>query len=63
MLNLLPNDCSNTLAPVPLCFLDASAYQLSPLPEGESLDALVHCSLVDTITLYWGSESDAGLVI
>jgi len=62
MLNLLPKDCPNTLTPVPLCILDPSLYQLSPLTEGGYLGAMVH-SLVDVITLYLGSESDAGLII
>jgi hypothetical protein len=33
------------------------------LTKGEGLNALVHSSVVDTITLYLGAESDAGLVI
>jgi hypothetical protein len=33
------------------------------LTKGEGLDALVHSSVVDTLTLYLVAESDAGLVI
>jgi hypothetical protein len=51
MLNFLLKDCPNTLSTVPLCILDQSAYQLSPVTEGGGLGALVHSSVVDIITV------------
>jgi len=63
MLNLLPKDHPTTQAPVPFCILDPFVYNLRPLSEGGGLDALVHSSLVDLVTLYFGLESDAGLII
>ena len=43
--------------------MDPSFYQLSLLAEGGGLVALIHPRPVDVITLYLGSELDAGLII
>jgi hypothetical protein len=63
MLNLLPKNHPKMQAPVTFCILDPSVYYMSPLTEGGGLGALVHSSLVDIMTLYFGLELDAGLII
>ena len=62
MLILHPRDRTKNLSPVTLFILDPTVYHLCPLTEGGGMGAFVHCSVFD-ITLYLGTELDAGLVI
>jgi len=63
MLNLLTEDCPNTLTTVFLCIVDPSLYLLRLLAEGGGLGALIHPCQVVIITLYMVSELDAGMII
>ena len=62
ILTLLPEDCPYILAPVSLHNLDPSVYQTSPLTAGRVQGPLVHSPVVNIVTLYLGSELNAGLL-
>ena len=61
-LSLRPTDYLSTPAPVLSLILETSLNQRSPLTAGGVPVALVQSSLVNMVTLYWGSKLYAGLI-